>query len=270
MRFPFRLSDNGWILIDVKVSDDMVGEFLLDTGAGIHVLSKKLLNRGVNPKPAGHFTGFRHTGERVELELFQIASLNIGDFRQEDPIVTTWDTLDNMGLDGLLSAKFFEHHIVTLDFIKQELIFEDERTLPNVLQQGNSVDLKISDDRGKILQLFVDLLIGESVVAECELDTGSDGLLILDMRYLPLLKINGNSANVSQDETKSITGLIEERLITDVSNISLRGSPKVVVDKSKVVFKSNLIFDGDLGIKFWANRRLTIDIPHQRIIVGQE
>lgn len=270
MRFPFRLADNGWILIEVKVSDDSVGEFLLDTGAGIHVISKKLLDRGLNTKPAGHFTGFRHTGERIDLELFQIASLNIGDFRQEDPIVSTWDALDNYGLDGMLSAKFFEHHIATLDFIKNELIFEDERTLPDVLQRGNSVDLKISDDRGKILQLFVDLSIGESIVAECELDTGSNGLLILDMRYLSLLKIDSNSASVSQSEIKSITGLSEERLVTQVSNISLRGLPKVSVDKSEVVFKPNLIFDGDLGIKFWENRRLTIDIPHQRIIVGQE
>lgn len=267
MRFPFKLSNNGWVIIEVKVSDNIVGEFLLDTGAGIHVISKKLLLRGLNPKPAGHYTGFRHTGERMDLELFQIASLNIGDFRQETPIVTTWDALDNYDLDGMLSAKFFEHHIVTLDFIKQELIFEDEQSLPNLLQQGKSVDLKISDDRGKILQLFVDILIGDSVLAECELDTGSNGLLILDKRYLPLLKIDGDSENVSQDKVQSITGLSEERLVTRVPNICLRGLPKVGVSEAEVVFKSNLIFDGDLGIKFWANRRLTIDIPHQRIIV---
>lgn len=270
MRFPFRLSNNGWIIVEAKISDNIVGEFMVDTGAGIHVISKKFLLRGLDSKAAGHYTGFRHTGERMDLELLQIASLSIGDFRQEAPSVTTWDAFDDYGLDGILSAKFFEHHIVTFDLVKHELIFEDEQSLPNLLQQGNSVDLKVTDDRGKILDLFVDVMIGDSILAECELDTGSNGFLILDMRYLPLLSINGDSENVSHNKTKSITGLSEESIVTDVTNIALRGSPKVGVSKSKVVFKPNLIYDGNLGIKFWTNRRLTIDIPHKRVIVGQE
>jgi len=125
-RFPFRISEGGLILIQVT-ANGIKGEFILDTGAGIHVLSNVFLHK-LSAQAAGHYTGFRNTGERIDFDLFQIRSLNIGKFRQENPVVAAWDVLDKFKIDGVLSAKFFEHHVVTLDFRRRELIFDNRQT----------------------------------------------------------------------------------------------------------------------------------------------
>ncbi len=188
-RFPFRVSEGGLILIQVT-ANGVKGEFILDTGAGIHVLSNGFLHK-LNPQAAGHYTGFRNTGERIDFDLFQIASLSIGRFRQEHPVVAAWEVLDKFKIDGVLSAKFFEHHVVTLDFKKHELVFENRETLNRRLRQGRVIPLKVLEDRDKTLGLFVDLSTGDSLTCECELDTGFDGLLILDENSASVKRMEG-------------------------------------------------------------------------------
>lgn len=265
-RFPFRISEGGLILIQVT-ANGIKGEFILDTGAGIHVLSNGFLNK-LSPQAAGHYTGFRNTGERIDFDLFQIASLSIGQFRQENPVVAAWDVLDKFKIDGVLSAKFFEHHVVTLDFKRRELIFEDRASLRQRVQQGRVVSLKLSQDRDKVLGLFVALSVGNALACECELDTGFDGLLILDARFMKPLNLDENSASVKRMESKGLTGLTEIRYRATVSNISLLGAPEVKMEKPEVTFKVGLIYDGVVGTGFWLNREVTLDLPSRRLIVG--
>ncbi len=265
-RFPFRISEGGLILIQVT-ANGVKGEFILDTGAGIHVLSKGFLHK-LSSQAAGHYTGFRNTGERIDFDLFQISSLSIGQFRQENPVVAAWDLLDKVKIDGVLSAKFFEHHVVTLDFKKHELVFENRQTLNRRLRQGRVIPLKVLEDRDKTLGLFVDLTVGDSLKCECELDTGFDGLLILDARFMKTLNLDENSASVKRMESKGLTGLTEIRYQGRVSSVALLGAPEVKIEKPEITFKVGLIYDGVVGTGFWLNREVTLDIPGRRLIVG--
>jgi predicted aspartyl protease len=265
-RFPFRVSEGGLILIQVT-ANGVKGEFILDTGAGIHVFSNGFLHK-LSPQAAGHYTGFRNTGERIDFDLFQIASLSIGRFRQEHPVVAAWEVLDKFKIDGVLAAKFFEHHIVSLDFNKHELVFENRQTLNRRLRQGRVIPLKVLEDRDKTLGLFVDLTVGDSLTCECELDTGFDGLLILDARFMRPLNLDEHSATVKRMESKGLTGLTEIRYRATVSNVSLLGAPEVNVEKPEVTFIGGLIYDGVVGAGFWLNREVTLDIPSRRLIVG--
>jgi hypothetical protein len=265
-RFPFRVSEGGLILIQVT-ANGVKGEFILDTGAGIHVLSNGFLHK-LSPQAAGRYTGFRNTGERIDFDVFQIASLSIGRFQQERPVVAAWEVLDKFKIDGVLSAKFFEHHVVSLDFKKHELVFENRQTLNRRLRQGRIIPLKVVEDRDKTLGLFVDLTVGDSVRCECELDTGFDGLLILDARFMKPLNLDENSASVKRMESKGITGLTEIRYQATVSDVSLLGAPEVKTEKPEVTFKGGLIYDGVVGTGFWLNREVTLDIPGRRLIVG--
>jgi len=265
-RFPFKVSEGGLILIQVT-ANGVKGEFILDTGAGIHVLSKGFLHK-LSSKAAGHYTGFRNTGERIDFDLFQIASLSIGRFRQEHPVVAAWEVLDKFKIDGVLAAKFFDHHIVSLDFKKHELVFENRQTLNRRLRQGRVTPLKVLEDRDKTLGLFVDLTVGDSLTCECELDTGFDGLLILDARFMKPLNLDEKSDSVKRMESKGLTGLTEIRYRATVSNVSLLGAPEVKMEKPEVTFKVGLIYDGVVGAGFWLNREVTLDIPSRRLIVG--
>ncbi len=64
---------------------------------------------------------------------------------------------------------------------------------------------------GKTLDLFIDLSVADSLTCECELDKESDGLLILDARFMKPLKLDENSATVKRKESKGTTGLTEIR-----------------------------------------------------------
>lgn len=265
-RYPFTLSEGGLIFIEVTVNNTK-GKFILDTGAGLHVLSKGFA-QALTARPAGRYTGFRNTGERLDLDLFQLDSISIGQFRERNPIVAIWDVLDNFKIDGVLSARFFEHRAVTLDFKNHELVFEDGRGIARRLRAGRVVPLKIMEDRNKALGLFVDLKIGKSLTAECELDTGLDAILILDARLMRSLGLDENSANVKRTETKGNTGLTEIRYRAVVPRISLPGAPAVGIERPEATFKQHLIFDGVVGVGFWLGREVTFDIPRRRLIVN--
>jgi predicted aspartyl protease len=265
-KYPFTLSEGGLIFIEVTVNDTK-GNFILDTGAGLHVLSKGFAQK-LNARAAGRYTGFRNTGERLDLDLFQIDSISIGQFRDNNAIVAIWEVLDKFRVDGVLSARFFERRPVTLDFNQHELVFENMRGIDQRLRNGRVVPLKIMEDRNKALGLFVDLQVGKSLIVECELDTGFDGLLILDVRLMRSLGIDENSASVIRTETSGNTGFPEIRYRAVVPSISLPGAPGISVTKPEATFKRNLIYDGVVGVGFWLRRKMTIDIPRRRMIVG--
>jgi hypothetical protein len=267
--FPFRVSEGGLLLIQVTANAGVKGEFIFDTGAGIHVLSNDFL-RKLTSRPAGHYTGFRNTGERVDFDLFRIGSLGIGRFRQENPVVAAWEVLDRFQIDGVLSAKFFERHVFTLDFKRRELIFEDRASLRRRIQQGRVIPLKISQDRDKVLGLFVDLSVGTALACEGELDTGFDGLLVLDSKFMKPLGLDGASPGVKRIESRGITGITEVRCQSIVPRVMLLGAPEAEVVKPEVTFKERLIYHGVVGTSFWANRRVTFDIPSRRLIVSRK
>jgi len=54
-----------------------------------------------------------------------------------------------------------------------------------------------------------------------------------------------------------------------VSNVALLGAPNVKMEKAEVTFKEQLIYDGVVGVGFWLNRALTLDIARRRLIVGR-
>ncbi|HEU4437125.1 MAG TPA: hypothetical protein VFR89_06640, partial [candidate division Zixibacteria bacterium] len=147
---PLKISEGGLILVNVLVADSVEGRFILDTGAGIHAISDALRRR-LTAVPAGNFTGFRHTGERVDFELFQIPSLGIAGFQQENPLAASWSLLDSFKIDGILSLKFFEDRPFTLDFRDSVLIFETPQTLAGRLKTGQRIPIRLHDDRGKSL-----------------------------------------------------------------------------------------------------------------------
>jgi hypothetical protein len=110
-------------------------------------------------------------------------------------------------------------------------------------------------------------ILSSSTLAKREMIFESEGLLILNAYYLSLLKLDDNSAGMNRTEVKSVARLNEARWTSSVSSITLSDAPKVIVNHSEAVFKDILIFDEDLGIKFWKDGRLTIHIAHRRIIV---
>lgn len=104
---PFTVSsDTGLLMIPVSVGGDQTTPFVLDTGAGVSMLSQSLVDK-LGGKATGQFTGFRLTGERLELQLFTIPELRVGPVLQRNVLVAGWNGLDQFHLAGMISLNFF-------------------------------------------------------------------------------------------------------------------------------------------------------------------
>ena len=266
-KIPFVLTDGLLISLPAMV-DGTAGDFLLDTGAGIHVVASSVLTR-ISARPAGRYTGFRHTGERVDFDMYRISSVTVGTTRLRDPLVGGWPLLDQLKIAGILSARIFEDHPATLDFRAKALIFETAETLPARVRSGRRLPLGISRDRDKSLELFADFIMtsgGRRVEAECKLDTGLDGCIV-DTRLMASLGLAKESPAVTRRETRSLFGAAEIQYRTELSGLQLRDRPDVAATNVEVVFKERLTGDCLVGTRFWLDRLVTIDLENARLIV---
>ncbi len=267
-RAPLKISEGGLVLVNVFVSDSIKARFILDTGAGINAVSDGLRRR-LHSEPAGNFTGFRHNGERVDFELFQIPSLSLAGVRQENPLAASWPVLDSFGIDGILSLKFFENRSFTLDLGDSLLIFETRQTLADRLKTGQRAPIRLHDDRGKSLDLFVDVCAADSLRLECILDTGSPRS-ILDARFMRAFGIDTTSKNVQKRARQSLFGAVETEYIATVPSLSLWNVPSAAAKDLRVTFKPGLIYDGLLGTDFLIGRKVTFNIPERYLLVGTD
>ena len=265
-RFPIKISEHKTLTVKVTAADKAEGEFILDTGAGLHVLSMALLEK-LPARPIGKFTGFRHTGERVDLDLYRIPSLRIGNFVEKEPIVAGWDVLDKYKIDGVLSLKFFQNQPATIDFRNKQLIFEREEDLRRLARTGKVASLQVDDDRDVSLDIFVEMALGRGVTGQFTVDTGSDNMASVDARFMSALGLDKTAANVERTEGKNFLGETEVRYKATLDRFALADAPEIGM-KAVVTFKEHMIYDGLLGVPFWLDKSLTIDIPRRRLIVN--
>jgi hypothetical protein len=93
IRIPFTHSEGGQLMVSGSAGPGTQYSFVLDTGAGVSVLSKSLVEK-LGGKPAGQFTGFRMTGERLDMQLYAIPELRVGPVVQAPALVAAWDVPD--------------------------------------------------------------------------------------------------------------------------------------------------------------------------------
>jgi len=79
---PITTSPDGLLLVSDSLGPGVNAHFVLDTGAGVTVLAPSLIEK-VKGKPAGRFTGFRMTGDRIDLALYSIPELRVGSLCRE-------------------------------------------------------------------------------------------------------------------------------------------------------------------------------------------
>jgi hypothetical protein len=260
---PFMLLEDEYIILEVKVNDSTTGTWAFDTGAGIHILSNKLF-RQLQVTPAGRLTGFRMDGKRLDFDVYQVASISVGPCREENPYVVTWDVLDSLGIDGVLSIKLFENRPVSLDLKNNQLVLETDETLSLLETKGKIVGLETQRYRDKSLDIFVEFVGNDSIPIEMELDTGSGKNTFLDSRLMQSLGIDSTSANLEVHPLEADTAYY-----ATLGSLSLRDAPRIRADSVKVHFKKGLIYDGVIGIDFWKGRQVTIDIPGRRFIISE-
>ena len=260
---PFVISSD-MVVVPATVNGTIPIHVILDTGAGLDILAPSLIEK-LHGKPAGQFSGFRMTGERLDIALFVIPELAVGPIDKKNQMVGSFDALDQLHIDGIVSLNDFRQNPFTLDFISQVIVFETSKSLAERLAKGKFSPLQLDDQRGIALDVFAQFLIAGQP-GQCEIDTGSQNATV-SLQYMALIGIEKDAKNVQKQEKRTIAGGMEVRYKTQLPEISLAALPEIGLTHPGVSF-SNIIYDCVVGTDFWAGKALTIDIAGRRLIVS--
>lgn len=260
----FSTNSDGLMILPATLGGTIPIHVILDSGAGLDVFAPSLIEK-LHGKPAGQFSGFRMTGERLDIPLFVISQLAVGPVVKRDVVVGSWDLLDKVHFDGIISLHSFPQQPFTIDFINKVVVFETPKTLAKRLSEGKSSPLQFDDQRGIALSPFAHFLLGGHT-GQCEVDTGSPSAT-LSTRYMETLGIAKDGKDVQKHEGRTIAGANEMRYESTVASVSLEASPEVSLTKPRVSF-SDIIYDCVVGVDFWSGKLLTFDIARGRLIVA--
>ena len=261
---PFTTNSDGMVILPAAVGGNISVHLIFDTGSGLDVLAPSLIEK-VHGTPAGQFTGFRMTGERLDIPLFIVPELSVGPVRKENALVGSWDVLDKLHLDGIVSLNDFRQQPVTFDFVKKAVIFETPESLAQRRATETSVPVKFDDQRGIALDIFAQFLI-DGQPGQCDIDTGSP-IATVSTRYMERLGIEKDGKDVRKIERRTVAGATQIRYDTNLPQVALAAAPQISLVHPRVGF-SDIIYDCVIGLDFWSDRTLTIDIPERRILVS--
>jgi hypothetical protein len=256
---PFTQVNGGLIQVQASVDGRPPVPMLIDLGAGVDVFSSSLGRQFVTID--GKYVSLRLSGERVDLPIGTIVSLTVGGVAIDVPRVGIWSGLDGSGVEGLISATAFRNIATTFDFRNHELIVEDAQTLPERKRAATRIPLILQDDLGIALGLFARFDFGGGVSGLCEIDTGSQGIM-LDRTFASRLGIN-----LADPRYKRVPMAAGGGVVASAPSIALSGAPDTAIAGPTVTY-ANLIYDCNVGNQFWAGRTFTLDLPNRALYVA--
>lgn len=269
--YPIFITEQGYIIVEVRLCDTVKANFILDTGAGANVLSQKTFDK-IKPfaTESGHFTGFRHDGDRLDGITYELPTLAIGEKVQQNTQIGVYPPLDSYGVEGLVSMKFFEDKPFTIDFKDQKLRFPSREKLEKLAVEGTVLPLTFSVHTDIALDIFIPLCLNDEVEVTTLFDTGSGyGSLILNPYYLPLL-IEESSEVQTKPYTTPLSQKEQEDKIASIKGVDVCDATApdgLEMSTVPAVFREGMIYEALVGSAIFRDRVITIDIPGKRLIV---
>jgi hypothetical protein len=258
------------LVVAVRVADAVETRFVLDTGIGIDLVSKRLADR-LGLRTEGEMRGKRMSGQELTVPLARLRSLSMGTARSEDVEVGVFDLAGFppafAGIDGFLSLRFFEGRPFTIDYPRGAVVLETSETLAARAAAGTAVPLRLDREPHALSVFFpLDLSVGEPALVE--VDTGSDAL-ILDTRYMKPLGFDPAGRDVKTTTGTDETGHAFVRRFTTLRTpIFPVAAPAMRLENSPVMFQ-DVIHDGLVGDGYFKHFVVTYDLPASRLILAR-
>jgi hypothetical protein len=224
------------------------GTFLLDTGGGISIVSPTLA-RSVGCEPWGNVTGFRMTGQRIDLPRCDDVAIALAGSPYRVPTAAVFDIMSIAGkdpppLDGSLALDVFADKAITIEQAEHRLIVEDKASLGARTRHAIEVPIRlVREAEGLALSVVVGVPTSKGL-AWMELDTGNDdSVIVVSKSIAPLLGVDQASHSPQRIEVALAPGIV------------LEGGAKIV---------DGLVMDGNIGIPFLKAWNITLDLQHGR------
>lgn len=258
-KIPFKTLPSGHIIVPAKI-EGVEGNFILDTGAGINLFFNDFAAK-LSQKPFSYnfFTGFRATGERIDIPLFRSKEVIFGGKSFKNTPFSTAE-MKLQGIDGLLSLKMFEHQDIVIDYNKQEISFTDAG--PETYSR--SIDIFLSIQQDDTVDIFTYITLNNQYKIKVLLDSGAgSNSFWLSDKLLPTLNADTKSMQIIEKESefnKSVKTKIYKGSIDLISN------EYATVKKPAVMFVENLIYEGKTSID-WLGKKIVISVKNKKIYI---
>ena len=256
--YPINISEDGFIFVEVTLNDSVKSNFVLDTGAGIIVISNKTLQKldgSLTRLSVG--TGFRSQGDRVDLPTYLLPSISIGEYKKSAVKIGVFGLLDDYGMDGLVSLKMFEDQPFTIDFKNKLLILNTPAELSALESSGKSVPIKFNTMTDMVLDMFIPVCLNDSITIDAEFDTGSGfRTFFVNPFFIDKLGLDAG--------TMTVTGTGKNGAIPKVE-ICGTGTTQLNMPAQ---FETGLIYEGLIGSGIFKDKKVTIDIPDSQMIIN--
>lgn len=266
---PFELLPSGHILLKAKV-DGVEGRFIFDTGAGLTAFTKTFFDKLKNVvAEQGGYTGFRATGERIDLNLFKVNDFELGSFKKPEEEIS-WVDMNLGGIDGIISLKLLETQPFTIDFTKKVLILQSAPELAAAKKGAKRIPVQLEQSRNKALSLFAYFTVNDSLTLQIALDSGAGkDVYRINSKYLKQLNVDVNDTlKVKKIEKKSEinTAHLSSIYLTKLKSISVAGNAPIKTSDFQVQFVDGLIYDGIIWIN-WLGSKITFDLQDKALFV---
>ena len=222
------------------------GTFLFDSGSGVSSLSPEFAV-AIGCRPWGQITGFRMTGQRLDMQRCDNIRVSIAGRSFPASTVGVFDiskylSSDVGHVDGTIALDLFSNQAFTLSYGGHVIRLLDQSALANETKGLRSMPVHLVRD-AEGLALTVNLpVITTAGTAWFEMDSGNTSNLVLVNKALaPLFQLKAEGR-----DAYSISLMLE-------NGTAFIGAAHVL----------DLILDGNLGTSFLSNHNVTVDLSHQ-------
>lgn len=264
VKIPFTVTGAGHIMIKATVNGTE-GNFIFDTGAGLNLVTKKFADKANLNKTQSFYTGHRATGEALEVDLYNIKTLQLCTFTDTNQQTAVLDI--EFPLDGLISLMPFKNKAITIDYTTKNLIIETEASLKKLVRKNNILPIQVSEDGERTLSIATRVKLDSKLTLQVGLDSGAGANIFrFNSRYIETLGF---------DKSKLETKYVKSDFKPESGNNFYRTSLKELatvnntasVKEIPVTFIEGLIYEGIVCTN-WLGEKITIDIKGKRILVN--
>ncbi|MCH7860836.1 aspartyl protease family protein [Sphingomonas sp. NPDC092331] len=228
------------------------GLYLLDTGAGITLVSRETATRA-GCTPWGRLTGYNMMGKRFDgPHCGENIAITLGGIAARPPITglvnMAADNPKNAALDGIIGLNLFEGRTVTFDFAAGTMTLESEasRAARIAGMRPLRIRLKREIDGGALaVMAAVPSRLG---TLWFELDSGNGGTVLVSK---PIAELVGMDPKLEDKQPADFEVLGDIRATTPDA------------------FTPDMIMDGNLGMPFLRNWVVTIDLARGLAWIGK-
>jgi len=263
---PFTLLGSGHILIKAKIND-IEGNFIFDTGAGLNLLTKKFADNIKDLKKTdGFYTGHRATGEQIVADFWDTKSFEMGNQKLNAEKFTIIDM--DFPVDGLISLLPFRNIPITIDYKNKALILETEKSVKELAKKGISLPIQVSDELGKALDIATYVKLNDKLVVQMNLDSGAGfNVFRFNSRYMESLGIDPSKTEMKHQKSDFKPTEGNNYYYTNLSKINAQSNTKISASDFKATFIEGLIYEA-IGSINWLGDKITIDIQNRNMIIN--